>query len=272
MTVNNGLLLISACQVFYINTREEDIRNDGLTLIIKLIMIEEKKKKKQKKKNKEGQLQWAEPVRVYPAAAVVSLVSREEAGDPGPHLAREEVIRGETHAAGRTRTSGARRTGEQVVVRDSVIMGNKLLRSSRKSAKKFETPVASSITTYVGISRSPQAKREMEKARQEKQGMHMRTEALANAQRNFVKQTGQIPDKVGLLEYADNVVKKLPLCGHRWKRGFFMLCDTTLYIMSTKGKIRGATCSQARTAKKAHRAFPVLGPPWGVQPYCSLKR
>merc|ERR1719399_1823597 len=67
--------------------------------------------------------------------------------------------------------------------------------------------------------------------------MHMPTEALANAQRNFVKQTGQIPDKVGLLEYADNVVKKLPLCGHRWKRGFFMLCDTTLYIMSTKGKI-----------------------------------
>ena len=120
-------------------------------------------------------------------------------------------------------------------MRDSVIMGNKLLRSSRKSAKKFETPVASSITTYVGISRSPQAKREMEKARQEKQGMHMRTEALANAQRNFV-QTGQIPDKVGLLEYADNIVKKLPQCGHRWRR-FFMLCETTLYIMSTKGKI-----------------------------------
>ena len=60
--------------------------------------------------------------------------------------------------------------GKVKLVRDSVIMGNKLLRSSRKSAKKFETPVASSITTYVGISRSPQAKREMEKARQEKQG------------------------------------------------------------------------------------------------------
>ena len=74
--------------------------HDRLTLIIKkLIMIEEEKKKK---KNKEGQWQWAEPVCVYPA--VVSLVSREEAGDPAASpCARGRLFEGETHAAGRTR-------------------------------------------------------------------------------------------------------------------------------------------------------------------------
>ena len=49
-------------------------------------------------------------VGVPAAAAVVSLVSREEAGDPAASpCARGRLFEGETHAAGRTRAKGAPR-------------------------------------------------------------------------------------------------------------------------------------------------------------------
>ena len=111
-------------------------------------------------------------------------------------------------------------------------MGNKLLRSSRKSAKRFETPVASSITTYVGISRSPQAKKEMEKGG--RRSRHAYAYGSVGECPTELRQADRATDKVGLLEYADNVVKKLPRAAIG--SGFFMLCDTTLYIMSTKAK------------------------------------
>ena len=150
----------------------------------------------------------AEPVWVYPAA--VSLVSARRRGSCGFTCARGRLFEGEKHAAGRTRTNaGAVRTGERSSRCVAALAEGKQAPEVQGSRLKGLDPVASSITTYVGISRSPQAKKEMEKrGRRSRACICLRKRwRMPNGTSS---QTGQIPDKVGLLEYADNVVKKLP--------------------------------------------------------------
>ena len=112
-------------------------------------------------------------------------------------------------------------------------MGNKILKSNKKN-KSFETPITNTITAHINI---PKKNKTITNTTVEHRQKLQLPIQLANAQRNFINQTGQIPDKVGILDYSDMVVQKLPFWGNRWKRGFFTLCKTTLYTMSMKGKI-----------------------------------
>ncbi len=124
-------------------------------------------------------------------------------------------------------------------------MGNKILKTSRKRSKtSFETPLPSTITTQIAIPKKN--KTDYLQANDAAATLNMLVKPstymklpiqLTNAQRTFINQTGQFPDKIGMLDYSDMVVQKRPFWGNRWKRGFFTLCKTTLYTMSMKGKI-----------------------------------
>ena len=120
-------------------------------------------------------------------------------------------------------------------------MGNKLLKSNKKN-KSFETPITNTITAHINI---PKKNKTITNTTVEQRQKLQLPIQLANAQRNFINQTGQIPDKVGILDYSDMVVQKLPFWGNRWKRGFFTLCKTTLYTMSMKGKTPASWATSA---------------------------
>ena len=89
------------------------------------------------------------------------------------------------------------------------------------------------------------------------------TNRLANAQRDFVAQTGRIPDKVGVLDYSDMIAFKVPFWGLRWRRGFFTLSDSKLYTMSMKGKVLRCYVLEESHARSGKPPLNRLGNPVG---------